>query len=159
MVRIVLVPTDLSSASEEAIAFAAELGRKQGARLILLHAVEDNRAGPRDERERDLARRESHAHHRLDLIRKGLPPGSDIEVVRGHPGPAIVDYAAHHNVRLIVMATHGRTGLARLLLGSVTEYVVRRAPCPVACIRPSKEGATQPVTVGAPASPKAIVRR
>jgi universal stress protein A len=56
-------------------------------------------------------------------------------VVLGHPATEICKYAAEHDCDLIVLATHGRTGLKHMLLGSTTEQVVRHAPCPVLTLR------------------------
>jgi nucleotide-binding universal stress UspA family protein len=57
------------------------------------------------------------------------------DAVIGMPASAIVDYAAATGTSLVVMGTHGRTGLAHLLMGSVAEHVVRTAPCPVLTVR------------------------
>jgi len=58
-----------------------------------------------------------------------------VAVTTGHPSTEICKYAAEHDCDLIIMATHGRTGLAHMLLGSTTEQVVRHAPCPVLTLR------------------------
>lgn len=60
-------------------------------------------------------------------------------VIEGHPGTAIVDAAAREHADVIVMATHGRGGLGRAVLGSVADHVVRHAPCPVLLVRPPHE--------------------
>jgi nucleotide-binding universal stress UspA family protein len=65
----------------------------------------------------------------------GLAVTSDF--VWGNPSKIIPEYAAAHGIDLIVMGTHGRTGVAHLILGSVAERVVRVAPCPVFVVRPS----------------------
>lgn len=59
-------------------------------------------------------------------------------VLAGTPAKAILSYAQEHTVDLIVMATHGRTGLAHLLMGTVAEAVLRAAPCPILMIRPTE---------------------
>ena len=61
------------------------------------------------------------------------------EVLLGHEGSTIVDYAEDKEAGLVVIATHGRTGLGRLLFGSVADYVIRHAPCPVLTLRARKE--------------------
>jgi nucleotide-binding universal stress UspA family protein len=61
----------------------------------------------------------------------------DHRLITGVPGPAIVELAQQEDVGLIVMATHGRTGLTRTLMGSVAEEVVRKAKCPVLTIKPA----------------------
>jgi universal stress protein A len=63
----------------------------------------------------------------------------EAEVVGGNPGHAIVDYAKEHGGDLIVMGSHGHTGLSHLLMGSVAEYVLRHAPCPILMVRALEE--------------------
>ncbi len=71
---------------------------------------------------------ENHCHDWVDL-------GISFEVMIGDAGSEIVRYAQNHHIELIVIASHGRTGLSRLLLGSVAERVVRCSPCPVLVLR------------------------
>lgn len=65
------------------------------------------------------------------------PHQRHLAVVRGHPASVICDYARERACDLVVMATHGRSGLAHLLVGSTTEQVVRHAPCSVLALRSS----------------------
>jgi len=78
-------------------------------------------------------RRAAEQHEQA--IRRELESGGvarvETLVVEGHAGPEIVEAAARHDCDIIVMATHGRSGLSRMFLGSVAEYVLRHAPCPV----------------------------
>jgi nucleotide-binding universal stress UspA family protein len=93
-----------------------------------------------------IDRRQPEYQQRLrEMINAIKPsdPGSAIErlLSEGKPGEEIVAFAKERNCDLIVMGTHGRTGLERALLGSVAEQVVRAAPCPVLTLRlPSKGG-------------------
>ena len=66
------------------------------------------------------------------------------QLLLGHPADAIVDFATEHHIDLVVMGTHGRTGVARLVMGSIAEAVVRRAECPVLTVK-------HPVTAANPA--------
>lgn len=70
-----------------------------------------------------------------DLVPVGYTGRLAVEVVAGSPAQAILHWVAEHAVNLIVMGTHGRTGLRHVVLGSVAEHVVRHAPCPVLTIR------------------------
>jgi universal stress protein A len=70
---------------------------------------------------------------------------SRVELLTGHPATAICSYARDHGCDLIAMATHGRTGLAHLLIGSTTEVVVRHAPCPVLTL-PLSQVTAEPAT-------------
>jgi nucleotide-binding universal stress UspA family protein len=139
-IRHILAPTDFSAPASQAVTAAYELAQTFGAKLSLLHVIEVPAyaievALPLEDLERD-ARRE--------LAR--LLPEADaahVEVTRlvnmGVPYQRIVETATTEQVNLIVMATHGRTGLSHLVLGSVAERVVRLAPCPVLTIRPPGE--------------------
>jgi universal stress protein A len=70
-----------------------------------------------------------------DLVPEAFRDTWDVEIAVGHPADTIVRLARERNADLIVMATHGRTGLGHLVLGSVAEKVVRLAPCPVLAVK------------------------
>ena len=74
------------------------------------------------------------------LQEKAKSRGLDIaaEIVIGHPSEDIIEYAAKNKIDLIIMATHGRTGLAHVILGSVAERVVQHSPVPVVMVRPAQ---------------------
>ena len=143
-IRHILAPTDFSEHATQAVTTAFELAQTFGAKLTVLHVVEapsylvDSHAsahqGPLV-----LKILEEQAKRELDHLRSQIP-GTQVEIVRrvmvGVPYQRITETAATEPVDLIVMATHGRTGLRHLLLGSVAERVVRLAPCPVLTIRP-----------------------
>jgi nucleotide-binding universal stress UspA family protein len=143
-IRQILAPTDFSEFSKQAVESARALAQTFGAKLLLLHVVELP-AYPIEDFVpssmsttllEDLERQAS-----LDLAQV-LPesPNATVEVIRqvavGTPYRKIVEVAEAEKVDLIVMATHGRTGLGHLVMGSVAERVVRTAPCPVLTIRP-----------------------
>jgi nucleotide-binding universal stress UspA family protein len=115
----VLFPTDYSDVSRAAGHTAGALARHFKAKLHVIHVVPPvTDPGPPDS---------------LPTVLAGLGPGLDTvtAVVFGRPAREIVSYASRHGIDLIVMGTHGRTGMSRALLGSVAEAVVRRAGCPV----------------------------
>jgi nucleotide-binding universal stress UspA family protein len=139
-VRNILAPVDFSEASTAAVQHTKELALTYGAKISLLHAVEEvmypsaygmemaDVPGPEviDRVEKglaDLARDEIGYEHVM------------VDAVVGYAPSAILNYVEENDVDLIVIATHGRTGLERLLLGSVTERVVRRAPVPVFVVK------------------------
>jgi universal stress protein A len=144
-IRQILAPTDFSEFSIQAIESAFALAQTFGAKLLLLHVVElpaypvegfvPSTMGTTliD----DLQRQAS-----LDLAQVlPEPPNATVEVSRqvvvGIPYRKIVEVAEAAKADLIVVATHGRTGLSHLVMGSVAERVVRTAPCPVLTIRPT----------------------
>jgi glycine betaine transporter len=144
-IRGILVPTDLSTASDEALDYAVQLAGAFDASIHLLNVVEmpvvaDPLPGSVMWAYPSSAVLDE-ARHFLEDMRSRLCVRSSIAVEKGVPAEAIVAYAREHPIDLIVMATHGRRGLARMLMGSTTESVLRRAPCPVVSIRP---GSTLP---------------
>ena len=137
----ILVPTDFSKSSELALGAARMLAEQNDARVTLVHvlAIEPLAVGQVQqdmERNREL---EAAVHGHLDAVREehfgGLADVKTVLVRAGHTAIAICELAEEQGVDMIVMATHGRTGLARLLIGSVAEAVIRHAPCPVLLLR------------------------
>ncbi len=130
----ILFPTDFSDFSDEGLKCAASLARDTGAKLIILHVEEPAAAygGAGDVFYAGAEIDQDALRERLAAI---MPSDKNITLEHhlktGDPATEIVRMAKDEDVDLIVMATHGRTGLARLLMGSVAEAVVRRAPCPV----------------------------
>ncbi len=142
--RRILVPTDFSKSSDNALTYAVAFAEKFAASLHLLHVVQDLAlfipeaimAAPplAPPVEQFLAA----ARAALDRAIQGLSrPGLTIrpEVAEGVPAEEILRLARERDVDLIVMGTHGHTGLAHVLMGSIAEKVVRRAPCPVLTVR------------------------
>ena len=130
-IREVLFATDFSDCSDHALDAAVALAAHFGARLHLLHVVHRvNVAYHAPEREAAGVRMAA-----LAAARVGADITSVLAVAVGAPAAEIVGYAEREKVDLLVMGTHGRTGLAHAVLGSVAEEVVRRAPCQVLTIR------------------------
>ena len=123
----ILFPTDFSAESEVAGWVARSLAVESGARLHVLHAVPPV-TDPTPPAE--------------SLARVAQQLGADLRVqtalVHGAAGRHIVDYARHNGIDLIVLGTHGRTGISHAILGSVAEQVVRRAPCLVLTVPPAQ---------------------
>jgi nucleotide-binding universal stress UspA family protein len=152
----ILVPTDFSAMSDAALEYARALAKRFGASLHLLHVIEDPlayggfsgemyleepsptlRATLVEEAEKKLgARLRPEDRRRLHAT---------TEVTFGAGPKTITDFASSRGIDLIVMGTHGRTGLAHAVMGSVAERVVRTAPCPVLTIRVDKRSEALPV--------------
>lgn len=135
--QTILYPTDFSSCSEAAVPLARALAREQGARLVLLHVVpiETVPEGA------SMVPMDLEAYHvALEELRRRLE-GPDLklavetDVRQGDAQTEILQAADAWRADLIVMGTHGRTGLGRLLVGSVAEAVMRHAQCPVLTIK------------------------
>jgi nucleotide-binding universal stress UspA family protein len=140
----VLVPTDFSDASDVAVLYGKAFARAFGASLHVLHVVQEPFAQPwaveahgfalatmQEDWMREAKIRveailtsEDRSTHKAQLL-----------TVLGHPVVEILEYASAHAIDLIVMGTHGRGPLGHMLMGSVAERVVRKAPCPVLTVR------------------------
>lgn len=132
----ILVPTDFSSPSDAALAYARGLAGTFDASLHLLHVVESTflRAVVGDPHDQETAALRQLQERLTDEDRRR---SRALPVVERSDEPAdeIVSYARSRDVDLIVMGTHGRAGVAHLMMGSVAEKVVRSAPCPVLTVR------------------------
>jgi nucleotide-binding universal stress UspA family protein len=156
-VRTILHPTDFSERSDCAFELACALARDYGARLILLHVVEPPLAVSGDGLVMvPVPIHEEPIRERLKELR---PQDHTIQVeyrlTVGDAAGEILGEAQEAKPDLIVMGTHGRSGLSRLLMGSVAEQVVRKADCPVLTVKTplpqvrfAGEGAPTPALVG-----------
>jgi nucleotide-binding universal stress UspA family protein len=150
--RTILCPTDLSEPALAAFRMACALARDRGARVVVLHAYPTpaNRADALDRArdpnfEADLVETlRAHAGQHLGVV-------VDYRVEEGDPVECILRSARGCDV--LVMGTHGWTGIRRAMLGSVTEEVLRKAPCPVVAVRPESripaESPREPEPAGA----------
>jgi nucleotide-binding universal stress UspA family protein len=133
----ILHPTDFSDAADQSLSLARSLARDHGARLVLVsvpppvtpfadgYVPLNDMEGLLEETRRQLA----------ELAAGITDVPVEIQVEYGSPGPVIVSVAEQCQADMIVMGTHGRTGLTRLVMGSVAEYVMHHAPCPVLTMR------------------------
>lgn len=141
-IRTIVVPVDFSPSAEKAFTWALALAEKWQARILLLHVVSLPISAPvvmgvhlhlTDLEAALLA--DAKAKMRGLLARsQGKPVQVEAKVISGHPVAAICRAAEQEQADLIVIGSHGRTGLRHVLLGSVAEQVVRYAPCPVAVV-------------------------
>jgi nucleotide-binding universal stress UspA family protein len=143
-IRSILAPTDFSAHSEKAVRYGCGLAERLGSELHLVHVLSEILpAGPDPllmpvmppEYYTENEARAKETLGRLLNPSWGSPRSLVTAVRWGSPVETIVSYADDHGVDLIVIATHGRTGLSHVLLGSVAERIVREAPCPVLTIR------------------------
>lgn len=158
-IRKILTATDFSEYSDVALQYARELATRFGAELHVLHVADAT--GPAN-----MAQIGSYAASAPDLWQEmidaeqnqleSLVTPRDRSDLHAHvvfeageaPAEAIVKYAQNYMIDLIVMGTHGRRGLSRMVMGSVTERVLRMAPCPVLTVRhPEREFIRQAETI------------
>ena len=139
--KCVLVPTDFSETSEVAVKYGIALARVFNATLYLLHVIDEGSGHEMATAALPLGLLDGIENDPRGRLRNILTEqeekqlGSEYVLRAGRPDVEIVRYATERNVDLIVMGTHGRSRLAHLLMGSVAEEVVRRAPCPVLTVR------------------------
>lgn len=139
----ILVPTDGSPAAEAAIDHAISLAKAYDARLHALYVVDAN-AYTSMEAGTEMVVDALESEGEMAINRVGdAAEDADIEIeedlVTGTPHRSILEYIDDHDIDLVVMGTHGRTGLDRLLLGSVTERVVRSSNVPVMTVHGEEE--------------------
>ena len=136
-IHTILVPTDFSACAEQALTVARSLARDHNAKLVLA-AVSPP---PPPQSETFLPDTEypgliAGTRREVDsLAAKIVELPVEARVMAGAPGPSIVAMAEDCRADLIVMGTHGRTGITRFLMGSVAEHVLRHAKCPVLTIK------------------------
>jgi universal stress protein A len=132
----ILCPIDFSDFNQAANEYACILAKSTGAEIVYLHASLPLATTYGSYGYIDMDEEAQRDQKRLEKIK---PTIDDIkashEIRFGTPAVMIVDFANEHDVDLIVMGTHGRTGVRRVVMGSVAEAVVRRAKCPVLAIK------------------------
>jgi nucleotide-binding universal stress UspA family protein len=139
--QTVLCPIDFSTDSLTALDYAADFAKQSEGQLILMHVVDNPLTdfyGPRG------ANFYAEVEHAIEKSKQMLADAAhthaadvpyEVVVRHGNPYEEIIDLAIARPADMIVMSTHGRTGPQRLVIGSVTEKVVRTAPCPVFTVR------------------------
>jgi nucleotide-binding universal stress UspA family protein len=165
MFQTILVPVDFSSSANTALRYAASIAERFGSSLLVLHVIAKEvemgmvcrHVGPRiipllgpeaapvtvpaevlETVTIDLREQAQVALHHL-VAPWPIERPVELRVEVGHPVEQILDVVTRDDVDLIVMGTHGRTGLAHAVLGSVAERVVRLAPCPVLTVKKAAE--------------------
>lgn len=143
-IRHILVPVDFSAETTHSIDYAIAIGKKFSSRITLFHVVQPmpppDQFMPAQDCQRAMA---DAASERLRDLSATDTLSIDVEtdLTSGNPFSSIVDRAQQGGIDLIIMPTHGRTGLKHVLMGSVAERVVQYAPCPVLVVRPRQSSA------------------
>jgi universal stress protein A len=138
----ILFPTDLSENSKEAMKYATSLAEHYDASLHIIHvtlgvnqylAYDVNVYIPDDIKQNERKKLEDNLK-KLPPDEMGTPTSVKHEILEGLPVPEISQYIKDNNIDLVVMGTHGHTGLKHLIIGSVAENIVRSSPVPVLTI-------------------------
>ncbi len=149
--NILLVPVDFTSYSEEALVFASELAKCMSSRLLVLHVIHDPAEAPgfyaqTGKKKKFLQSMEEVAEEMMETflkkVRKAYPNETPITkatslLVVGTPVKRIVEVAEKKRASMIIIGSHGRTGLSHLLIGSKAERVVQLSPIPVTVVKGS----------------------
>jgi len=134
-IKTILHPTDFSDPAQSSFQFACALASDLKARLLVFHVVSPGRAFVDELIDYTSPDHELRAWNRLRDLQQTAQDGFgleiDIDLSEGDPATEILKETGQRQCDLIVMGTHGRSGLRHLLMGSVAERVVRKAPCPV----------------------------
>jgi nucleotide-binding universal stress UspA family protein len=156
----IVFPTDFSEYNDTALQYASRLAAESGATLHFVHVADTRELGAAAGEVSYLysAEWEKGRHRAERKLKRMAPPDSGVNFkhhsLTGIPDVQIVAFAVDQKADLIVMASHGRTGISRFVMGSVAEAVMRKAPCPVMVVkqpqtRDSHEASKRPVEAAA----------
>ena len=135
--RRILVATDFSSQAKKALDWGRYLAEHFPAKLVSLHVIEIFKLADVEYRisgSDPLGQLREQSQSSMAELKRSMPD-SETHILEGSPRPLIVEFALESDCQMIVMGTHGRSGLAQLFLGSVAEYVVRHSKVAVLTIR------------------------
>jgi len=145
-IRCILVPLDFSDAASSILEWAAHLAEQHGSRVVLFHAyhlpvefqqLEGAYLPPDFWATVKTEATEALERYAAQLRERGIE--TDVVVAEGYAATAIVDEVENQHADVIVIGTHGLSGLKHLLLGSIAERVVQKAPCPVLTVKTSSK--------------------
>jgi universal stress protein A len=142
-IKRILFPTDFSEGSSHALEYAIDMAKRYEAKLYLVHVIYDmaKAAGwyvphaSMDEMYKDIGKSAEKELGRFGLEEMRSLKGIERSVLTGVPHTEVIKFAKDNKIDLIIMGTHGRKGMGRILFGSTAAQVVRFAPCPVLAVR------------------------
>ncbi len=146
-IKRILFPTDFSEGAMNALPYAVDMVRHYGAKLYMIHVIHDLIAVSGlhiphisvDEIYKEMAAAAKKELEEFGEIERRDAKNIEYAILRGVPYEEILKFVDKNNIDLIVIGTHGRKGLDRVLFGSTAERVVRNAPCPVLTVRGPKK--------------------
>lgn len=148
MIHKVMVPIDFSDYSKNALRYAAQFSKQFKAKMFLVYVVEpmiypaDFSMGQVAIPSTDIDLQKRGEEELNNLAKNFIDPATEVVTIikTGKPFVEIIETASEEDIDLIIMATHGHTGVEHLLFGSTAEKVVRKAPCPVLTLREPIKG-------------------
>jgi nucleotide-binding universal stress UspA family protein len=142
--KTIILPTDFSHSDERSLKLATSMARDTGAKLVIVHVEEPATAYGGGEMYYGMP--EPSLDDLKAMLSRVVPSDPQVpyehRLLEGDPATAVTRLAEELPADLIVLGTHGRTGLSRLLMGSVAEAIVRRASCPVLTVKEPAQEAT-----------------
>jgi nucleotide-binding universal stress UspA family protein len=143
-IKKILFPTDFSKSERTALEMATSLARDRAAKLVIVHVEEPPMAYGGGELYYGIEEPDRFQLQKMltEVVPTDAAVNFEHKLMVGSPATSIVHLAEKEGVEMIVMPTHGRTGLARVLMGSVAEEVVRKAKCPVLTVKTITEKTT-----------------
>ena len=139
MLKKILAPTDFSDLSARGVRYACQLAKDVGAEMVILNVVllDETNTINKQEMERHKKRLDQFVAQKIADV------GADLNIRKlvdaGQPYGVILDCAENERIDLIVMSSHGRSGLSRMLIGSVTDKIMRGASCPLLVVPSDKK--------------------
>ena len=134
-IKKIICPVDFSELSRKSLQYANEFARLSNGQVFLVGVIEND---PTITYSKGLEKERAEEEQKLlALIEEENMAGivADYVIYEGFPEECILDYAKRQEADVIIMGSHGRRGLKRMILGSVAEHVIRRSPCPVLVVK------------------------
>jgi universal stress protein A len=134
-IKKIICPVDFSELSRKSLQYANEFARLSNGQVFLVGVIEND---PTITYSKGLEKERAEEEQKLlALIEEEDMAGivADYVIYEGFPEECILDYAKRQEADVIIMGSHGRRGLKRMILGSVAEHVIRRSPCPVLVVK------------------------
>ncbi len=142
-IKSILFPTDFSEGSAQALQYAVDMSKRYGAKLYVIHVIYDIAKATgwyvphvsMDEMYKDIQEGAKKELERFGVEELAGVKNVERKVMTGVPHEEIINFVSANKIDLIIMGTHGRKGIDKILFGSTAAQVVRHAPCPVLTVR------------------------
>jgi len=142
-IKSILFPTDFSEGSAQALQYAVDMSKRYGAKLYVIHVIYDIAKATgwyvphvsMDEMYKDIQEGAKKELERFGVEELARVKNVERRVITGVPHEEIINFVSANKIDLVIMGTHGRKGIDKILFGSTAAQVVRHAPCPVLTVR------------------------
>jgi nucleotide-binding universal stress UspA family protein len=142
-IKSILFPTDFSEGSAQALQYAVDMSKRYGAKLYVVHVIYDIAKATgwyvphvsMDEMYKDIQQGAAKELERFGVEELAGVKNVERKVITGVPHEEIINFVGANKIDMVIMGTHGRKGIDKILFGSTAAQVVRHAPCPVLTVR------------------------